>query len=394
MSQRLERIKEGSYIPLYKEIIKIQYFSDLKNPHFYRLRKEWYIKNLGIDFISHIPPIIKKIFDYLDKKKKEIKKGTFFPIFSEFKALAQFQGLNKKTFWHARWLWYRENFNKTFKEFSLIFDYTIKSKLYSYLSSKKKEIEKGRFIPKLNLIRKIALFKLLAASTILEIREAWYKENFGIPYSIYHPNFKKLLFDFLSNPSIVRKIKHVKFIPKYKFFRKRSEFSGMKLSTFVQIRRQWFEKEFDTTFKNYFRRKTRHRIEFYKFRDRSSLKRPNYYSRRHRTLKLIIQLGRCLLTGKPLKARHKDFHHLDYDATNDNKNNLGFLDKSIHMGKVHPLNLKRTSKILQKNLKSLLKGKIPKTWRKEGIKLKNYEIKKMRSRKSQNSIIIKKYNEL
>ncbi|MFW9939778.1 MAG: hypothetical protein ACFFFT_01965 [Candidatus Thorarchaeota archaeon] len=394
LSQRLEKIKEGTYIPLYKEIMNIQYFKDLKDAHFYRLRKEWYIENLGRDFKSHIPPIIKKIFDYLDKKKKEIIGGSFFPTYSEIKVLAQFQGLNKKTFRHARSLWYRENFNKTFKEFSLIFDYTIKSKLYSFLSSKKKEIEKGRFVPKLNFIKRIDLFRLLSASTILEIREDWYKENFGVPYSKYHPNFKKLLFDFLSNPSIVKKIKRVKFIPKYKFFKGKSEFYGMSLSTFIQIRRQWFEKEFDITFRKYFRKKTRHKIEFYKFRDRSSFIRPNYKSKRHRTLKLIIQLGRCLLTGKPLKAGHKDFHHLDYNATNDDKNNLGFLEKSIHLSKVHPLNLKRTSEILQKNLKSLIKGKVPKDWKKRGVKLNLYEKKKLRSRKSQDNIIIKKYKEL
>ncbi len=394
LNRKLKEIQEGIYIPLYKDLKKDLQFRDINEKSFNRIRRDWYIENIGKNFSSYHPSLIKKIFNYLSQKIDEIREGTYIPMYQDFINIPKFKNLNEKTFRHARYQWYKKHFNKSFNKYSLQFEYTIKAKLYNYLFSRKKQIEQRKFIPKLNIIKKNQLFRALSNTTILEIRDDWYKENFGIPYLKYHPYFKELLCNFLSNPNIISKIKRCKFIPRYKFFKEIQEFSGMSSYTFIQIRRQWFEEQFNTKFIKYYTKKTRHKIEFYKFRDKSSFIRPNYKSKRHRTLKLIIQLGRCLLTGKPLKANYVDFHHIDYDPTNDDKNNIGFIDRSIHQSKVHPLNLNITKKILYKNLRDLLNGKIPKMWRKEGINLSKYEKNKLSRRKKSNNIIIKKYNEL
>ncbi len=90
---------------------------------------------------------------------------------------------------------------------------------------------------------------------------------------------------------------------------------------------------------------------------------PNFYSRILRQVRWELQSGRCLLSGNKLNpdVTHA-YHHFDWDKSNDNPDNVGFVTGHFH-GIVHSKRKKEYyKKILIQNLKDLKNGIAPKSW--------------------------------
>ena len=90
---------------------------------------------------------------------------------------------------------------------------------------------------------------------------------------------------------------------------------------------------------------------------------PNFYNPTLRQAKWELQSGRCLLSGNKLNPyKTHTYHHFDWDKSNDNPDNHGFVTPHFH-GIVHTKRKKEYyKKILIQNLKDLKNGKAPKSW--------------------------------
>ena len=62
--------------------------------------------------------IIMKIRNYFSERIEEIKQGTYVPTYEQIKGLPEFSGINRETFRVARSGWFRENFHMNVYKFS------------------------------------------------------------------------------------------------------------------------------------------------------------------------------------------------------------------------------------------------------------------------------------
>ena len=93
----------------------------------------------------------------------------------------------------------------------------------------------------------------------------------------------------------------------------------------------------------------------------------NFYDKELRNEKWKFQNGRDMLTGTKLDSKKKnDYHHIDYDKSNDDPNNHCFISINNHARitgyQKNPIKSERYRKILQENTLALKKGQIPKYW--------------------------------
>ena len=93
----------------------------------------------------------------------------------------------------------------------------------------------------------------------------------------------------------------------------------------------------------------------------------NFYDNDLRNKKWDLQNGRDLLTGTKLDPNKKnDYHHIDYDKSNDDPDNCCFLSNSNHRRitayQQNPIKSERYKKKLQENTLALKNGEIPKNW--------------------------------
>lgn len=102
----------------------------------------------------------------------------------------------------------------------------------------------------------------------------------------------------------------------------------------------------------------------------------NYYNERVRIKKRILQKDRDLLTGDKINFNMKQmcaFHHIDYNKSNDNMDNLCWLSKLNHNRITNCRKNKLLStyfkNILHYNLQLLKQGKIPIIWSNKNINL-------------------------
>lgn len=59
-----------------------------------------------------------KIMNYFSEKIEEIKQGTYVPTYEQVKMLPEFSGITRNTFRIARKRWYHQNFHMNFNQFS------------------------------------------------------------------------------------------------------------------------------------------------------------------------------------------------------------------------------------------------------------------------------------
>jgi len=93
----------------------------------------------------------------------------------------------------------------------------------------------------------------------------------------------------------------------------------------------------------------------------------NFYNNVLRDEKWKLQKGRDMLTGTKLNINKRiDYHHINYDKSNDDPNNHCFLSSNNHMRitgyQSNPIKSERYKKILQENTLALKNGEIPKNW--------------------------------
>ena len=94
----------------------------------------------------------------------------------------------------------------------------------------------------------------------------------------------------------------------------------------------------------------------------------NFYDEELRNEKWNLQNKRDMLTGTKLDPnKNSNYHHIDYDKSNDDPNNHCFLSTSNHARitnmQRYPIKSERYKKILQENTLDLKEGKIPRHWR-------------------------------
>lgn len=92
-----------------------------------------------------------------------------------------------------------------------------------------------------------------------------------------------------------------------------------------------------------------------------------FYNSTLRDTKWKSQYGRDMLTGKKLDPnKRNDYHHIDYNKSNDDPNNHCFLRHNNHMRitrfRNDPIKSERYKKVLQENTLALKSGQIPKNW--------------------------------
>ena len=93
----------------------------------------------------------------------------------------------------------------------------------------------------------------------------------------------------------------------------------------------------------------------------------NFYSEKLRNRKWNLQNGRDMLTGTILDLdKNPNYHHIDYDKSNDVPDNHCFLSCGNHTRittrQSNPIKSERYKKILQENTLALKNGQIPKYW--------------------------------
>lgn len=93
----------------------------------------------------------------------------------------------------------------------------------------------------------------------------------------------------------------------------------------------------------------------------------NFYDEELRHKKRNLQNGRDMLTGTKLKIdKRLQYHHIDYDKSNDDPDNHCFLSINNHARisgyQKIPIKSEKYKKILQENTLALKNGEIPKYW--------------------------------
>ena len=93
----------------------------------------------------------------------------------------------------------------------------------------------------------------------------------------------------------------------------------------------------------------------------------NFYNEKLRNRKWKLQNGRDLLTGIKLDINKKpQYHHIDYDKSNDDPENHCFLSNGNHTRittrQTNLIKSERYKKVLRENTLALKNGQIPKNW--------------------------------